>query len=236
MTTSQVRQPASVPLFVGLGTLALGGVLGWVAPALARWLVGLVEATPLPVPGIVRLVGTLSLPWSLGIFTGLGLVAAVVLALSTVDEAPSLTVARDHLEHEKQRDAVWVERSEVRTAYRDGTDLVLLRPDGGLRARLDIDTLPRTRVAGALAEHGWPWTDADPYDDRYERWVDGRPGFSAQEHDVLRRRLAERKDAAARRAADDELGALGLVARVRDDRLQVRRTAQGAKEARGTDR
>ena len=112
---------------------------------------------------------------------------------------------------------------------------MLLRPDGALRARLDTDTLSAARVRDALTGHGWPWHDADPHEQSYERWVDGRPGFTAAEHEALRRRLEKRKDADARRQADEDLAALGLVARVRDDRIQVRRTAS-AEGARGADR
>ncbi|MFI9489206.1 hypothetical protein ACIG47_22655 [Promicromonospora sp. NPDC052451] len=236
MTTTPVRQPPALPVLIGLGTLALGLVLGWFASPLAGGLAGLIDATPLPVPGVLRLVESLSLPWSLGILGGLGLVGGAFLAMVTVGEAPVLTVARDHLEHEQEERAAWVERSDVGAVFRDRSDLVLLRPDGGLRARLDVDTLPAARVRDALAEHGWPWSEADPHEQRFERWVDGRPGFTAAEHEVLRRRLAERKDAVARRAADEELDALGLVARLRDDRLQVRRTASAAGGSRGTDR
>lgn len=236
MTTTEVRQPPALPALLGLGALALGVVLGWFAPALARGLVDLIEATPLPAPGVVRLVGTLPLEWSLGILGGLGLLAGGFIAFMTVGEAPVLTVADDHLEHRQEEREVWIERSDVGSVFQDGNDLVLLRPDGGLRARLDVDTLSRVRVQGALDRHRWPWWDTDPYEQRFERWVDGRPGFTATEHEVLRRRLEERKDAAARRKADEELAALGLVARVRDDRVQVRRATSADEGARGADR
>lgn len=236
MTTTEVRQPPALPTLLGLGTLALGVVLGWFAPALAQGLVRLIEATPLPSPGVIRLIGTLPLEWSLGILGGLGLVGGAFVAFMTVGEAPRLVVADDHLEHLQEEREVWVERSDVGAAFQDRNDLVLLRPDGGLRARLDADTLSRDKVRGALDQHHWPWRDEDPYERQFERWVDGRPGFTADEHAVLRRRLEERKDAVARRTADEDLAGLGLVARIRDDRIQVRRAAPANQDAHGTNR
>nr|BFF19161.1 hypothetical protein GCM10025730_26820 [Promicromonospora thailandica] len=164
MTSTQVRQPAALPVLIGVGTLAVGLVLGWFAPALARGLADVIGATPLPVPGVVRLVGTLELPWTLGILGGLGLLGGAFLAVVVVGEAPVLTVAGDHLEHEQEERAVWVERSDVGAAFRDGNDLVLLRPGGGLRARLDVDTLSGARVRDALTAHHWPWSEGDPHE------------------------------------------------------------------------
>ncbi|WP_285100791.1 hypothetical protein [Promicromonospora sp. MEB111] len=235
MTTTEVRQPPALPLVLGLAVLALGLVLGWFAAPLAGGIAGLIDATPLPVPRLLTLIESLPLPWTLGILGGLGLVGGGFIAFMTVGEAPQLTVADDHLEHRQEEREVWIERSDVGAAFRDGEDLVLLRPDGGLRARLDADTLSAARVREALTGHGWPWRDADPHEQLFERWVDGRPGFTAAEHEALRRRLEERKDAVARRQADEDLAALRLVARVRDDRIQVRRTAS-AEGARGADR
>ncbi|WP_036964468.1 YqeB family protein [Promicromonospora kroppenstedtii] len=235
MTTTEVRQPPALPVVLGLGVLALGLVLGWFAAPLAGGLAGLIDATPLPVPRLVTLIESLTLPWTLGILGGLGLLGGGFIAFVTVGEAPVLTVADDHLEHRQEEREVWIERADVGAAFPDRTDLVLLRPDGALRARLDTDTLSAARVRDALNGHGWPWRDADPHEQDYERWVDGRPGFTAAEHEALRRRLEKRKDAGARRQADEDLAALGLVARVRDDRIQVRRTAT-TEGARGADR
>lgn len=236
MTTTEVRQPPALPALLGLGVLAVGVVLGWFAPVLARGLVDLIEATPLPAPGVIRLIETLPLEWSLGILGGLGLVGGAFVAFMVVGEAPTLTVADDHLEHRQEEREVWIERSDVGAAFRDRDELVLLRPDGNLRARLDVETLSQAKVRAALDGHRWPWRDTDPYEQGFERWVDGRPGFTADEHQALRRRLEERKDAAASRKADEELSALGLVARIRDDRIQVRRTTSADEGARGTDR
>lgn len=236
MTTTEVRQPSALPALLGLGVLALGLVLGWFASAIAGGLAGVIEASPLPVPKVIQLVETLPLSWALGILGGLGLLAGGFIAFMTIGEAPQLTVADDHLEHRQEEREAWIERSDVGAAFRDTRYLVLLRPDGGLRARLDADTLSWAKVKGSLEQHRWPWRDADPYEDRFERWLDGRPGFTAAEHEALRRRLAERKDADARRKADEDLAALGLVARVRDDRIQVRRATSADEGARGADR
>lgn len=236
MTTTEVRQPPSLPVLLGLGVLAIGLVLGWFASPLAGGLVGLIEASPLPAPRVLQLVETLPLAWTLGILGGLGLLGGAFVAFMTVGEAPALSVADDHLEHRQEEREVWIERSDVGVVFRDARYLVLLRPDGALRSRLDADTLSWDKVKGALEQHRWPWRDADPYEERFERWLDGRPGFTAAENEALRRRLEERKDAAALRKTDEDLAALGLVARLRDDRIQVRRTTSAGEGARGTDR
>jgi hypothetical protein len=236
MTTTEVRQHPALPVLLGLGVLVIGLVLGWFASALAGALAGLIEATPLPVPRLIELVESMPLAWTLGILGGLGLLGGAFTAFMTVGEAPSLSVADDHLEHRQEEREVWIERSDVGAVFRDARYLVLLRLDGGLRARLDADTLSWAKVQGALEQHRWPWRVADPYEARFERWLDGRPGFTAAENEALRRRLENRKDAAGLRKADDDLAALGLVARVRDDRIQVRRVASADEGARGTDR
>lgn len=231
---SEVRQPRWVPLLVLLAAVALGVGLGYALPPLARWLHRILEGTPLPSLGPVELLAGLPLAWSVPILGGLGVVAGVLLALSTVGEAMRLTVADDHLEHRTDAHEGWVERTDVADVFRDGRYVVLLGTTGAPRERLDADTLRRDDLRAAFEAHGWPWRTADPHERAYERWMDGRPGFSATEHALLRRRLAERKDAAAVAEVDEALAAHGLAARVREDRLQVRRLGVAlAGDARG---
>jgi len=229
MTLSEVRQPRWVPLLLLLASAALGTGLGVALPPLARWLQDLLARSPLPSLGVVDLLAGLPLGWSVPILGGLGVVAGVVLALTTIRESLRLTVADDHLEHRTDAREGWVERADVDAVFRDGRYLVLLDRAGAPRARLDADTLRGAEIRAAFAAHGWPWRDADPFEGAYERWVDGRPGFSSAEHALLRRRLAEHKDAAAVAEIDDALASHGLAARVRDDRLQARRLGDAAR-------
>jgi len=222
-TPTEVRQPRWVPLLVLLATVGLGVGLGVVLPPLARWLQGILERSPLPSLGPVELLAGLPFAWSVPILAGLGVVGGVLLALSTIGESLRLTVADDHLEHRTAAREGWVERADVADVFRDGRYVVLLGPAGAPRERLDADTLRRDELRAAFQAHGWPWRDADPYEHAYERWLDGRPGFSAAEQALLRRRLAERKDPAVVAEVDAALAGHGLAARVREDRLQVRR-------------
>ncbi|MCA5895101.1 hypothetical protein LEP48_17360 [Isoptericola sp. NEAU-Y5] len=232
-TPTEVRQPVAVPLLVLAVTAAVAVGLGSVLPPLAGRLSDLLDRTPLPSLGPVELFAGLPLSWSVPIVGGLGLVGGVFLALVTAGEALRLTVADDHLEHRTDDQEGWVERAEVTGVFRDGHDLVLLGAGGAPRARLDADTLRAAEVRGAFETHGWRWLDGDPHEAAYLRWMDGRPGFTPAEHALLRRRLAERKDAAAVAEVDAELASRGVAARRRGDRLEVRR-CDPTGEARGT--
>ncbi len=221
-----------VVLAVLLGGVTLLGVaLGWFGPDLARGLSALLDRTPIPVHGLVRLLADVDRVWSLPVLGGAGLLGGVALAASAVADAPQLDVDDDHLEHRHRGREVWVGREEVDAAFRDGRDLVLLRPGGGLRARLDVADLSAGRVRDALAAHGWPLGAEDPFEADFVPWADGRPGFSGEETALLRRRRAAAgngaEQVAARWAVDEELTGAGLVARVRDGRLQVRRVREG---------
>lgn len=229
--------PRAAPYLLVLSVLVPAVGLGFALPPFARWLQDVLDGTPLPVHGAVDLVAGLPLSWSLPILTGLGLVGGVWIAIAAHGEALRLTVADDHLEHRTDEHEGWIERSDVAAVFRDGRYLVLVAPDGRVRARLDADSLRSTEVCDALVGHGWPWREQDPYERDFVGWVDGRPGFTDTEQALLRRRLRERKDAAAVVELDAELGAHGLAVRVRDDRLQVRRATAGAGDgSHGTSR
>lgn len=236
MTTTEVRMPRAAPWLLALAVLAAGVGLGFALPPVARWLQDVLAGTPLPVHGAIDLVAGLPLGWSVPILTGLGLAGGIFLAFAALREALRLIVADDHLEHRTDEHEGWVERSDVAVAFRDGRYLVLVTPDGRVRARLDADSLRAAELRDALVGHGWPWREGDPYEGDYVAWVDGRPGFTDAEQALLRRRLRERKDAAAVAELDDELGAHGLAVRVRHDRLQVRRATARAEETRGPTR
>jgi hypothetical protein len=223
MTTTRIRQsPLAPAVLVGGGT-ALGILLGLFGPGLTRALTALIERTPFPVHGLLERLGQIDQVWSLPILGGAGLLGGIFLAIVAASEAPELEISRDHLEHRQQDREAWTERTDVASAFRDGNDLVLLASEGGLRARLDITDLSRTKLRAALTRDGWPLRDDDPYDADFQPWADGRPGFTPEEQALLRERREERKDKAARRRADEALAAAGLVARERDGRLQVRR-------------
>ena len=138
----RVRQSRAAPAVLVAAGLVLGELLGWFAPAPARGLANLLEQTPIPVHGLLRLLAGFDRTWSLPVLGGAGLGGGTLLAVAAVREAPVLDVAGDHLEHRHGEREVRVERRDVTTVVRDGRDLVLLLPDGGLRVRLDVDDLP----------------------------------------------------------------------------------------------
>jgi len=224
VNTTELRQSRAVPAVLVGGGLALGGLLGWFGPALAGWVADLLEQTPIPVHGLIQLLADVDHDWSLPILGGLGILGSIAIAVIAHHEAPELDVNDDHLEHRQEHREVWIDRGDVGVVFRDGRDLVLLTTDGGLRARLDVDDLSASSLLGALRDHGWPVKEQDPYEADFEAWADGRPGFSTEQNALLRRRREARKDPTELRTVDEQLTEMGLVVRVRTDRLQVRPT------------
>ncbi|MEE6282489.1 YqeB family protein [Georgenia sunbinii] len=227
---TQVKQSPAVPAVLGIITAVVGAALGFALPPLARGLIALIERSPFPVPGIIDLVADLPLVWSVGVLAVLGVIAGAFVAHGAATEALLLRVADDHLEFRQEDREGWIERQDVAAVFRHGRHLVLLDRTDRVKARLDADALRPAAVQQALQTHGYPWHEQDPHEAAYLDWLDGRPGFTDEEHALLRRRHRERKDRAAREQIDVDLSARGLVARERAGKLQVRRAG-----SRGSD-
>ncbi|GAA1206249.1 YqeB family protein [Prauserella alba] len=220
-----LRIPAAIPALVIAVPVAVGALLGFAGGPLFRGLANVLEGTPIGAPGWLHLLGDLPLGWSVTVMTGLGVVAGVVLTLFTFREALSLRVFDDHVESQVEGREAWTERAGTTAVFRDRATLVFLRRDAAPARLPGAQDLRERDLRAAFDRHSWPWRDGDPYAGEYERWVDGSPGFTADEHTLLRRRLDAGKDEAARIEADDALFAAGLVARTDKKQLHVRRVS-----------
>ncbi|MCP2252885.1 hypothetical protein LY13_001629 [Prauserella aidingensis] len=222
---TDVHIPAVIPALVITVPVAVGALLGFAGGPLIRGLTTVLDGTPVGAPGWLHLLGGLSPGWSVAVMTGLGVVVGVVLALYTYREALSLRVFDDHVESEVEGREGWVERATTTAVFHGRPALVFLRRDAAPVRLSGAQDLREGDLRSAFERHDWPWRDGDPYADEYERWVDGRPGFTADEHTLLRRRFEAGKDDAARIEADDALFAAGLVARSDKKQLHVRRVS-----------
>ncbi len=225
MDSTQVRQPAAVPILFGAGAIVLGAVLGLIAAPVAGWLVDLLERTPIPVHGLLEVVAGLPLAWSLPAGVVLGVVAGAGLARAIVHEGLTLTVDADGIEHEQKGRDGWLDHADVASVHREGRYAVVLDHQGGVLARLDADGIGTDRLRAALTQHGYRYLEADPFEADYRRWQDGRPGLSSTEHRLVRRWRAAKKGTAERTEAEVDLREARLAVRERDGRIQVRRTA-----------
>lgn len=255
MDTTTLRPSRTAPVVFALGGAVIGALVGWLGSAGARIAVEQAARVGLRAETEGSLLGPVvelaAIPTELAVpLLGLaGVIGGVFLAVSRAAEAPRVEVAEDQIEHRQRHvPEARVERTDVTTVFRDGGELVLLT-DGALRARLDVRTLPVARVRAALAHHGWPLGETDPFEGDFMTWADGLPGFTETENDLLRYRFSVRKDSAACRDADEDLVGAGLVARTRKRRLEVRRVGgvsrpagsgapvrSAAEGAHGTDR
>ncbi|HLR28852.1 MAG TPA: hypothetical protein VK086_09170 [Ruania sp.] len=231
MEPIRIGQSPLVPAAFAAAALAAGTALGFVSPAGATWLTQVLTSTPIPVPGVLGVIADLPPAWSVPAGVLLGVAAAVFLALTIVHEALSLTVAEDHLEYRQEGREGWIERAEVASLHMDGDHVVVLDPHTRIRARLNTEGINPATLARQLRERGYPWRESDPYEEDYQRWVDGRPGFTAAEHRLIDRWREVRGKCEQRRAAEEALREANLVVRYRDHRVQVRR---GRESAHGT--
>ncbi|UFU03594.1 hypothetical protein LQF12_03005 [Ruania suaedae] len=231
MEITHLHQSRAVPLGFGLAVLAPGVGLGFGGPALAAWLVGLIERSPLPVPGLLEVIAGLPWAWSIPIGVLLGVVGGVLLAMTIVHEALSLTVATDHLEYRQEGREGWIERAEVASIHPDGRDVVVLDERGRVRARLNAEALESASLARTLREFDYPWRQEDPFEGDYQRWMDGRPGFSAAEHALIGRWQEARRKPRERTEAEAALREADLAVRYRDGRVQVRRVGGAGRGA-----
>ena len=223
MTPTTLQPHRSVPVVLGILTLALGFGLGYALPPLVGLLRTALEASPFPTTGLVRLIAETPFSWSVPIMSALGLIAGVYIANAAIKEALHLVVADDHVEYQQNNGEGWISHADTSAIYFDAQNLIFLDPKHLIRHRLNADALPKRDVIDALQDHDYPFYPQDPFEDAYLRWIDGRPEFTDQEHRLLRRRNRLTKDPGARTDVDELLQQHGIVVRQHQNQLQVRR-------------
>ncbi|UFU07252.1 YqeB family protein [Ruania halotolerans] len=226
MDATQLRQPRIIPIGFGIAVLVPGVGLGFGGPALAAWLVDLLDRSPLPSPGVLQVIAGLPWSWSIPIGVALGAIGAAFLASTIVHESLRLSVASDRLEYRQEDQDGWIDRTDVATVYPEGSNVVVLDASGRMRARLNADGLNREAVQSALREHGYPWRDQDPFEADYQRWADGKPGFTTAEHRLIRQWREKRRKNTDRMEAEEALRESNLVVRWCQDSVEVRRAGE----------
>ncbi|MEV4756438.1 hypothetical protein AB0J86_15165 [Micromonospora sp. NPDC049559] len=154
------------------GLPAAGLLLGLVLPAVAR---GAIELPgPLPFGAVFRGLAAVDAPWEMALGALAGLVLGTVLALTSLGESTTVTVTDAELRLDRDSYHGAVRRAEVAAVFLDGRTLVVLDP-GSRQLVRERCPAPAAQVAAGLRAHGYPWRDADPYADRYRRWVPESP-------------------------------------------------------------
>ncbi|MFY1700627.1 YqeB family protein [Micromonospora sp. WMMA1923] len=213
-TSTVVHAGAGELVVMWLGFPLLGaGAVGALAAG-ADWLTG---RSWVPFQDVLKLVAGAPEPYVTIGAPLLGALAGLVVALIGTAERLTVTVERERIRLRRDRTRSEVSRRDAQAVFRDGNDLMVLGAAGQELVR-ESGELPGDRLAAALREHGWPWTEQDPYRNAYRRWVPELPGLPAGADALLRarQRALERGDGDDLRDLHTELGRLGVV--VRDER------------------
>lgn len=174
------------------GLFLIGGLLGWAAPPVARWLGDLGWV---PFGFAVDIVGSPTGSWAvMGVIVGsaaVGLVLGVVVCVDCL----MVTLDDDEIRFHRHLETTSAKRGEVGAVFVDDGDLVVLAHDSSvlLRGHHESDT---RSISEACGVHDFPWCDEDPFTGSYHRWVAGTgdlpPGVDALL--VARERVLKKKD------------------------------------------
>jgi len=197
--------------FLLTGGPLLGLILGYFLPTIAAWLS---QLPWIPMRGPLRLIAALDAWWAHAALVLAGMILGLLLAHAAITESLRVTVTDRQLLLERDGKTRTIDRTLVSAVFVDGPDLVVLDRGSRQLVRERHDSTA-TKIAQAVRTHGYPWTDRDPYEQLYRRWVRDSPDLPGPVNAVLAAReialrKKERKDATELR---DEVQHLGYVIR-----------------------
>ncbi|AXK87897.1 hypothetical protein SAMN05421776_106162 [Nocardia farcinica] len=176
-------------------------------------------------PGPLRLAAGLPLMWAIPVLTLAGLGVGIWIVRHWRTDVGVVEVAKTGVTVEREGVRRLIDRDRIAGVFTDGRDLVITDGRGGEVSRTRTDRVLVKRLRQAFEGFGYPWQgEVDPYERAYRTWVDGSGDLDSRAHGLLRARgraLADRRTGAADDALD-ELRALGVAVRDRDNKQQYR--------------
>lgn len=219
-----VATPAWVSALCWVGFPLLGAGVGWLLPRLVGWVA---SADWVPLPGPLRLLASAPEPQTTIVTIVLGVAAGLTLAVMAAQEQLTVTVSGHRVTLTRADATTELAGSQVRGAFLDGKQLVLLGQAGEELARETTD-LAAEELEHAFTGHSYRWYPGDPYRDDFRRWVPETPDLPVGADALLK----AREQALARDDHDDaaelrnELAKLGVVVREEKKTRQYWRLVQ----------
>ncbi|GAA0611710.1 hypothetical protein HPO96_22310 [Kribbella sandramycini] len=211
-------------LFGGLPVAGL--VLGFFLPRFADWAV---TKPWMPWKRILEVIGHGDAWWVVLICTVVGGLAGLLLGAIALDDTLKVTITHERVEFLKNEQTLVVPREKVSVAFLDGKQIVLLDATSKELAREKHDQLKgeAKQIPQAFRAHGYPWTDSDPYESRFRRWVEDEPELPPTVNALLKARARsfdDDKGKADLRELRDEVIKLGFTVKDRDKKQYWRPT------------
>ncbi|MBA0127230.1 hypothetical protein H0B56_16890 [Haloechinothrix sp. YIM 98757] len=222
---AESRTTITLPKAWVAGICLAGAALGFGAAFLVHPLVDWLLSQVGDAPGPLRLAAGLPLTWAIPVLTLAGLGLGVWVVREWRKDMGLVEVSDDSVTMQRAGANRRIDREWIGGVFTDGHDLVITDHRGGEVSRTRTDGVLAKRLRQAFEGFGYPWQGStDPYESAYVTWVDGSDDVDSRVHDLLRTRrraLADKRTGAADDALD-ELRALGIAVRDRDNEQQYR--------------
>ncbi|WP_077324878.1 YqeB family protein [Virgibacillus siamensis] len=195
--------------------LAIAGtVIGYFLPVIVGWLINI---PIIPFQDLIKYILSLDGIWLRIICTALGFCAGLFGALLIINDTLHITVNDREINIKQGGTNQSFQQNTIQYIYPDNKQLVIVGNNGYELLRSETDEKQKD-LRTAFNDHGYPWSDDDPYADSFQRWVEGNPDLSPAVNALMRARdkALQKDDKDEINDLRNELVKLGII--VRDEK------------------
>src|SRR5690625_2061719 len=152
-----------------------------------------------------------------------GVIAGIIFTSYAFNESLKVTISDAEVKLDVKGRVKTIEKKDIFTIFMEGKYLILLGADGGELYRGQLES-KKELAENAFKHHGYPWADADPFENQYLRWVNDYPDLSTYINTLLsaRERALKNDETEEAEILRKDLTKLGVVIRDKDKRQYVR--------------
>lgn len=198
----------------------IGALIGWFIPTISGWLI---KIPFIPFDGIFQWVASLGGTLVSIIGLSLGIIAGIIFTMYAFTESLKITVSDLDVKLLIKEDTKVIDKEDISAVFISGKNLIILSADG-MELYHEKCESKKEKVEEAFKHHGYPWSDKDPYDNEYFRWVEDHSDITPHINVLLSARERSLKNAETEEAEvlRKDLSRLGVIIRDEGKRQYIR--------------
>lgn len=206
--------------FILLIPAVFGAALGCFFPAIANWALTIPFV---PFKGPIELIVSFNHLWVSVIAAVIGIIAGLFFSHYVFNEILEVYISEQNVRLRFKEKEESFEKKDIYAVYIENKHLIILGIDQNELYREQIDS-KKAHVAEAFKNHGYHWTEEDPFKDQYQRWVEDHPDFPSHVNALLlaRERAIQNNNHDEAKILRKDLAKLGVVIQDEEKRQYVR--------------